>query len=99
MVYREMQIKTEALFSNLPLSGIMFSWILLAETSEERERIRKDLIDNFIYPAVLWNIPETSDKEVVGFSKRMLSIHCDGRYSDEYIQEMSKRLKLIIGND
>jgi len=144
-IYREIQIKTEELFSNLPVSAIdeksnkyidkldinawylskrenwtvlcnnfsrhikilqpendscnMFSWIVLAETNEERERIKKALIDNLIYPAVLWNVPDTLDEEVVDFSKRMLSIHCDGRYSNEDMQEMSKRLKSVIGND
>ncbi len=67
-----------------------FSLILLFSSSEERDRVRKALIEHQIYPAVLWNVPNTASSEVQVFSRRMLSIHCDGRYTKEDILQMRK---------
>lgn len=69
-----------------------FSLVLLFDKPEERDRVRKSLIEHRIYPAVLWNVPDTASDGVKSFSRRMLSIHCDGRYSSDDIQQM----KLII---
>ena len=65
-----------------------FSLVLLFDAPEERDRVRKALIEHQIYPAVLWNVPDTAIGEVKSFSQRMLSIHCDGRYSSDDILHM-----------
>lgn len=69
-----------------------FSLLLLFDMQSERDRIRRELIAHNIYPAILWNIPNWVDEEMSKFSREMLSIHCDGRYSAEDIQQM----KLIV---
>ena len=70
-----------------------FSIIILCETSEERSSLRDYLIDNLIYPAILWKIPNYSEySDARSFSERMLSIHCDARYSKTDITEMCKRI-------
>lgn len=73
-----------------------FSLVLLFDISEERDRVRKALIDHQIYPAVLWNVPNTASVEVKSFSRRMLSIHCDGRYSADDIQQMKTTIESIL---
>ena len=66
-----------------------FSLILLLDTNKEREALRQYLVKNKIYPAVLWNIPKDSRFDQARFfSERMLSIHCDIRYSRKDIIEM-----------
>ena len=74
------------------LGGYPFSLILLFDSIEERDRVRKALIEHQVYPAILWNIPAPTDGEIFHFSRSMLSVHCDGRYSSDDIQQM----KLII---
>lgn len=59
----------------------MFSLVLLMKENEQRDRVRGVLIANAVYPAVLWNLPETASARSRYFSERMLSIHCDGRYT------------------
>jgi len=70
-----------------------FSIIILCDNEEERNRLRSHLIKNMIYPAVLWQIPENTEfKDALDFSKRMLSVHCDARYSRNAINEMCERI-------
>lgn len=70
-----------------------FSIIILCDTPEERTALRIHLIKNMIYPAILWQVPDNSDfEEAKDFSKRMLSVHCDPRYSKTDIKEMCERI-------
>lgn len=73
-----------------------FSLVLLFDIPEERDRVRKALIDHQIYPAVLWNVPDTASDEVKSFSRRMLSIHCDARYTADDIQQMKTIIESIL---
>lgn len=73
-----------------------FSLILVFTTGDERDRVRKALIEKQIYPAILWNVPETSDGEVYGISRGMLSIHCDARYTKEDILQMKSIIESIL---
>ena len=73
-----------------------FSLILVFTTGDEREGVRKALIEKQIYPAVLWNVPETSDGEVFKISRGMLSIHCDARYTKEEILQMKSIIESIL---
>ena len=75
-----------------------FSLVLLFDNPDERDRVRKTLIDYQIYPAVLWNIPTTTDGEIFKFSRGMLSIHCDGRYTKEDIQQLKSVIESILFN-
>lgn len=73
-----------------------FSLVLLFDNPDERDRVRKALIEHQIYPAVLWNVPDTASFEVKSFSRRMLSIHCDGRYTADDIQQMKTIIESIL---
>jgi hypothetical protein len=73
-----------------------FSLVLLFSDIYERDRVRKELIANQIYPAVLWNIPSPTEGELFLFSRGMLSIHCDGRYNTADIQQMKSIIESIL---
>ncbi len=64
----------------------MFSLILLYESKNLRDKIRKYLINKDVYPTVLWELSEDCSVEAKDFSERMLSIHCDGRYSEDEVK-------------
>ena len=68
----------------------MFSLVLLLDNKKQRDSFRKKLIDSSVYPAILWNIPETASKVSKEFSERMLSIHCDGRYTEDDIHQLAE---------
>ena len=67
---------------------IPFSFILLFRTTQQRDLFRLHLMKHSIYPAILWNLPECCSDRSKTISNRILSIHCDGRYSREDIKEM-----------
>lgn len=92
-------IKKESVKVILPeiMGCYPFSLVLLFDTPEERDRVRKALIERQIYPAVLWYVPDTASNEVHSFSRRMLSIHCDGRYTKEDIKQLKSILVKVIG--
>ena len=73
-----------------------FSLILLFDSLSERVRVRKALIEHQIYPAVLWDVPNTTDGEIFKISRGMLSIHCDGRYTKEDILQMKFIIESIL---
>lgn len=69
-----------------------FSLVLVFSSHKKRDKVRKALIENNVYSAILWNIPAPTDGDVFTMSSNMLSIHCDARYSTKDIEQ----LKLII---
>lgn len=73
-----------------------FSVILLFNSESERNRVKMALIDNQIYPAILWDVPSDSDEKVYSFSRKMLSIHCDGRYTSNEILQMKSIIESIL---
>lgn len=73
-----------------------FSLVLKLRNQEERDKVRMLMIENQIYPAILWNVPESISGEIVGFSQTMLSVHCDGRYTPSDIQILSDKLERIL---
>lgn len=60
-----------------------FSLTLLFKDEARRNTFRKALIGHDVYPAILWRIPAGKQTVVTDFADRMLSIHCDARYSEE----------------
>lgn len=73
-----------------------FSLVLLFDSPEERDKVRQSLIEYQVYPAVLWNVPDAASCEVKRFSRRMLSIHCDARYTADDIQQMKTIIESIL---
>lgn len=74
-----------------------FSLVLLFTSVNDRDNVRKALIDKQIYPAILWSIPHCSaDDEVFKISRGMLSIHCDARYTKEEILQMKSIIESIL---
>lgn len=71
----------------------LFSFVL---RTNNRQEVRKSLIDSKVYSAILWNVPDTVSTEVKKFSQSMLSIHCDGRYSVEDMAEIASRTKIAL---
>ena len=69
-----------------------FSFVIRLGSRGERDRVRGRLIEERVYPAVLWDVPDTAGAEARSFSGRMLSIHCDGRYAPEDMGELRSRL-------
>ena len=67
---------------------IPFSFILLFRTTQQRDLFRLHLMKHSIYPAILWNLLECCSDRSKTISNRILSIHCDGRYSREDMKEM-----------
>ena len=79
-------------------SCTMFSLVLLLQNKEKRDAVRKHLIASCVYPAILWNVPEEASDKSKDFSKRMLSVHCDGRYMEEDIRQLASILNQALEN-
>ena len=73
-----------------------FSLVLLFDSMDERDRVRQELIAHQIYPAILWNVPNTTEKDCFKFSRCMLSIHCDSRYSADDILQMKSIIESFL---
>ena len=70
-----------------------FSILLKCTSNEERELLRKHLIQRHIYPAILWTMPKDSPfDEAKAYADTMLSVHCDARYNSDNIVHISKQI-------
>ncbi|MCX6344181.1 MAG: hypothetical protein NT018_03810 [Armatimonadetes bacterium] len=71
-----------------------FSAIFICDNVELRNHIRDRLILLNIYPATLWPLDEPAisgiPQEYLDFSRKMLSIQCDARYTCEEMQRVAK---------
>ena len=74
----------------------MFSMILLFDNKKNRDRIRKELIEKDVYPAILWELGDDVSMEAKDFSSKMISIHCDGRYSKEEVRNLASLLNSVF---
>jgi hypothetical protein len=76
---------------------VPFSCVVVLESIERCERVRQRLIDGHVYPTVYWPLEATVlavGKEARDLSRRILSIHCDGRYGAE---DMHRVGDLLVG--
>lgn len=70
-----------------------FSIVVKCNSQEERDSLKKHLVQRNIYPAILWAMPESLDfSEACDFSNKMLSIHCDARYGVNDIKYISEQI-------
>jgi hypothetical protein len=63
--------------------SVPFSCVFVVDSAQLRERARRYLIAANIFPAVLWPLEQTVmpiGHEARDVSRRLLSVHCDGRY-------------------
>jgi hypothetical protein len=84
-----------------PGGAVPFACIILFDSAERREFVRRKLIQADIFPAVLWPLEHPAisviDGEYVSASRRMLSIHCDMRYSTDDMARVADLLT-CLGN-
>ena len=77
-----------------------FSLVLVFTSRYDRDKVRKALIEQQIYPAILWSIPHCpAEGEIFKLSNGMLSIHCDARYTKGEILQMKSMLLKVIGEE
>lgn len=76
--------------------GTASGLVLLFEESALRNELRSYLIENRIYPAVLWPSQKTEDD--IFYENRMLFIHLDFRYSLEDIDFMVLKINGFFKN-
>ena len=78
----------------------LFSLVVLCESPAYRDRLRQRLIAQQIYPAVLWTVPAEApvSEAVRSFSGRMLSLHCDGRYSQAEMRLLRSKIELLVAD-
>ena len=77
---------------------VPFSFVMLTKDEKERNHIRKKLIESALYPAILWDVPNTVSRKARDFSRRMLSIHCDARYTESDIQNIRNIISKAISS-
>lgn len=78
--------------------GVPFSCILVADSPELREQVRRHLVEARIYPAVLWPLERpvvAVGEEARDLSRRMQSIPCDARYGTEDMQRIGDVLAAV----
>lgn len=73
-----------------------FSVIIVCISKDVCDKIKNKLISEQIYPAILWSIPNNNFPESQKIGDRILSLHCDSRYSTNNILVLISKLKSIF---
>lgn len=73
-----------------------FSFVLKFPNKHKRDQFRNSLIKNYVYPAILWEIPQDKDTDIKSMSDKLLSIHCDGRFSARNLQELKNIIERLL---
>ena len=76
-------------------SSTPFSLVLKFNNKSTRDYFRSELLLKNVYPAILWEIPTDHSEKIINIGNTTLSIHCDGRYSINKIEQMAQILKSI----
>lgn len=81
----EEKIKGVEIFGSNSSVICPFSLLVLFNDPAKRDRIKQRLMDQSVYPAVIWPLDHKrfwwTDERSCNLSARMLSLHCDGRYA------------------
>jgi hypothetical protein len=76
--------------------AVPFSCVLLFDSAERREIVRRKLIHVNIFPTILWPLERPAISGIgenhIAASRRMLSIHCDMRYSTQEMVRVADML-------
>jgi len=92
---RRMTNAAELALNLRELAGVVvharsFGVVLEFDTTQRREAIRRDLIARSVYPAVLWSLnPEDAPPHQLDFSRRMLHLHADLRWSGSDLRRVA----------
>lgn len=81
-----------------PQENCPFSGILLFDTQGRRDFVYQQLLTERIYPAILWRFTSSTPgirPEDMDFSQRMLSIHCDMRYSTADMLKIADSIRIF----
>jgi hypothetical protein len=80
--------------------AVPFCVVLQLPIGSWRDQLRENLINAGVYPGIFWSL---DDSRVVGirptdlaFSRRMLTVHCDGRYSEAHMLVVADVIKVAM---
>lgn len=74
----------EVLGHSRPAQTVPFSAVLLVDDPARREWLRQEFLRRSVFPAVLWPLERAElpvSDQVLDVSRRLLSVHGDGRYT------------------
>jgi len=78
---------------------VPFSVPITFERLEARDRVRAALAERRVYTAILWTLEETArpvPDDAIDLSRRLVSLHCDGRYGRGDLERVSAILEELL---
>ena len=77
-----------------------FSAVIIFSSEHLKMKVFKELLKRNIYTAILWDLNgcNTCSKDDLDFSQRMISVHCDMRYSEEDMHYIGNTILELINN-
>ncbi len=78
-------------------AGVPFSAVIVVDSPERREFVRQRLIAQRIYPSILWPLEDAvvaPGRAALDLSRRLLSIHCDGRYAGHDMERVGEQVAM-----
>ena len=81
-------------------SAVPFCVVLQLPIGAWRDKLRQSLIKADIYPGIMWSLEESRAAGIrpldIAFSRRMLTLHCDGRYSEDHMLVVADVIKVAM---
>ncbi|SCG60911.1 hypothetical protein [Micromonospora halophytica] len=83
--------------AGVTVSADPYGVILLFDSAQRREAVRRGLLSARIYPAVLWPMDDADAPErFVAYSRRMLHLHTDFRWGPEDMTRVAAAVRRLV---
>jgi hypothetical protein len=80
---------------------VPFALTLVFEDATRRDDVKRALVLARVYPAILWPLDDPKidgiPPEHVALARRIMSVHCDQRYTPADMQRVARILKPLVG--
>jgi hypothetical protein len=73
-----------------------FCVVLVFNSLAQRGWVKQQLIENNIYPSVLWFLPRETEPQAVDWGNRSLTLHCHYQYSESDMERTADTLDSIL---
>ena len=80
----------------LPSGCTPFAVVLLFDSTSLRDRFRAALIEQRLYPSLIWSLPQSENPLTVDFGNRSLTLPCHFQYSESDVAQAAYTLRAVL---
>lgn len=89
-------LKQHSPVDGLPPGCTPFALVLVFESTTLRDRVRAALIEQRLYPSLIWSLPQSQNPQTVDFGNRSLTLPIHFQYSESDVAQAAHTLRTVL---